>query len=123
MDPARRRTTPHQELPSFTPADLLSFATIEGARASGLDHRTGSITPGKDADLIVIRLDDASLMPANDIAGSIVGAGHPGNVETVMVAGRVVKHDGRLVHGDLDHVREQAAASRDRLLATPVTAE
>lgn len=113
----------YQELPSFTPADLLSFATIEGARASGLDHRTGSITPGKDADLIVIRLDDANLMPANDIAGSIVGAGHPGNIETVMVAGRVLKHDGRLVHGDLDHVREQAAASRDRLLATPVTAE
>ena len=110
------------ELPAFTPADLLSFATIEGARASGLDHKTGSITPGKDADLIVIRLDDANLAPANDIAGSIVGAGHPGNVETVMVAGRIVKYRGRLTHVDLDHVRAQAIASRERLLATPVAA-
>ncbi|MEW2120900.1 amidohydrolase family protein [Streptomyces sp. NPDC005474] len=113
----------YEKLPSFTPADLLAFATIEGARASGLDHITGSITPGKDADLIVLRLDDANLTPANDIAGSIVGAGHPGNIETVMVAGRVVKHQGRLVHVDLNQVREQASASRDRLLATPAAAD
>ncbi|WP_328814168.1 amidohydrolase family protein [Rhodococcus sp. NBC_00297] len=104
-------------LPAFTPADLVAMATIGGARASGLDHKTGSITPGKDADLIVIRLDDANLLPANDVAASIVGAGHPGNIDTVLVAGQVRKYGGRLVGCDIDDIRARAEASRDRLFA------
>ncbi|GCE42966.1 hypothetical protein Rhow_007095 [Rhodococcus wratislaviensis] len=112
IDPATYDT-----LPAFTPADLLAMATIEGARASGLDHKTGSITPGKDADLIVLRLDDANLLPANDIAASIVGAGHPGNIDTVLVAGQVRKYQGRLVGLDLGGIRRRAEASRDRLFA------
>ncbi|OZC74039.1 cytosine deaminase [Rhodococcus sp. 06-462-5] len=104
-------------LPAFTPADLLAMATIEGARASGLDHKSGSITPGKDADLIVIRLDDANLLPANDIAASIVGAGHPGNIDTVFVAGEVRKYGGRLVGCDIADIRARAEASRDRLFS------
>ena len=112
IDPATYDT-----LPAFTPADLLAMATIEGARASGLDHKTGSITPGKDADLIVLRLDDANLLPANDIAASIVGAGHPGNIDTVLVAGQVRKYQGRLVGLVLGAIRRRAEASRDRLFA------
>ncbi|MDQ1181827.1 amidohydrolase family protein [Rhodococcus sp. SORGH_AS_0301] len=104
-------------LPAFTPSDLVAMATIEGARASGLDHKTGSITPGKDADLIIIRLDDANLLPANDVAASIVGAGHPGNIDTVLVAGQVRKYGGRLVGCDIDDIRARAEASRDRLFA------
>lgn len=112
IDPAA-----YESLPAFTPADLLAMATIEGARASGLDHRTGSITVGKDADLIVLRLDDANLLPANDIAASIVGAGHPGNIDTVLVAGQVRKYRGRLVGLDLTDIRHRAQASRDRLFS------
>lgn len=112
IDPATYDT-----LPAFTPADLLAMATIEGARASGLDHKTGSITVGKDADLIVLRIDDANLLPANDIAASIVGAGHPGNIDTVLVAGQVRKYQGRLVGLDLSAIRRRAEASRDRLFA------
>ncbi|OZF29051.1 cytosine deaminase [Rhodococcus sp. 14-2483-1-1] len=112
IDPATYGT-----LPAFTPADLLAMATIEGARASGLDHKSGSITPGKDADLIVIRLDDANLLPANDIAASIVGAGHPGNIDTVFVAGQVRKYGGRLVGCDIADIRARAEASRDRLFS------
>lgn len=104
----------------LTPADLLEFATIRGAQACGLGHKTGSITPGKDADLIVIDMQAANLLPANDLAASIVGAGHPANIETVMVAGRIVKHQGRLVGIDLDTLRSQAEESRDRLFATPL---
>ncbi|MBJ8339456.1 amidohydrolase family protein [Antrihabitans sp. YC3-6] len=107
----------YESLPAFTPADLLAMATIEGARASGLDDKTGSITVGKDADLIVLRLDDANLLPANDIAASIVGAGHPGNIDTVLVAGQVRKHRGRLVGIDIDDIRRRAEASRDRLFS------
>ncbi len=109
----------YEALPAATPADLLEFATIRGAEACGLGHKTGSVTPGKDADLIVIDVKDANLLPANDLAASIVGAGHPANVETVMVAGRIVKQDGQLVGIDMDKLRARAVASRDRLFATP----
>lgn len=51
-------------LPAFDAAGLLAFATIEGARACGIDDRTGSLTPGKEADIIMIRMDRANLLPA-----------------------------------------------------------
>ena len=110
----------YEELPSFTPADLLEFATVQGARATGLDERTGSLTVGKAADLIVIKLDELTTLPATDAAASIVGAGNPAMVETVLVAGIVKKWRGKLTHPDLDKVRASVEESRDRLLATPL---
>tara|TARA_B100000378_G_scaffold126728_2_gene102268 strand:+ start:23694 stop:25028 length:1335 start_codon:yes stop_codon:yes gene_type:complete len=104
-------------LPLPTAADVLSFATIEGAKASGLGDITGSITVGKAADLILIDLRDANLVPANDPVASIVGAGHPGNVTTVLVNGVIVKKDRRLTALDLDDLTARAEASRDRLFA------
>ncbi|WP_097868724.1 amidohydrolase family protein [Streptomyces sp. rh34] len=100
-------------LPTFDAADLLSFATIEGARAAGIDDRTGSLTPGKEADLIMIRLDHANTLPATNAAATIVAGGHAGNVDLVMVAGDVLKENGVLKAGDT--VFDEAAASRDRL--------
>lgn len=100
-------------LPTFDAADLLSFATIEGARAAGIDNRTGSLTPGKEADLITIRLDHANLLPATNVAATIVAGGHAGNVDMVVVAGDVLKENGVLKAGDT--VFDEAAASRDRL--------
>ncbi len=110
----------YEDLPSFTPADLLEFATLQGARATGLDGRTGSLTVGKAADLIVIRLHDLATQPATDAAASIVGAGSPALVETVLVAGEVKKWNGELTHPGLERVRARVAESRDRLLATPL---
>jgi len=100
-------------LATFDAADLLSFATIEGARAAGIDDRTGSLTPGKEADLIMIRLDHANTLPATDVAATIVAGGHAGNVDLVVVAGDVRKENGVLKGGDT--VFDEAAASRDRL--------
>ncbi|WP_371644273.1 hypothetical protein [Streptomyces mirabilis] len=50
--------------------------------------RTGSLTPGKDADVILLRADDTTVVPVTDPAGTIVAAGHPGLVDTVLIAGR-----------------------------------
>ncbi|MGI5242023.1 amidohydrolase family protein [Dactylosporangium sp. CA-139066] len=97
--------------------DLLEFATVDGARACGLAARTGSITPGKDADIILLRADDLTVFPVNHPAGTIVTAGHPGLVDTVIVAGRVVKRDGVLVDVDLPALRSRLVASRDRIAA------
>jgi 5-methylthioadenosine/S-adenosylhomocysteine deaminase len=101
----------------LTSRDLLEFATIDGARACGLAARTGSITPGKDADLILLRADDLTLFPANNPVGTIVTAGHPGIVDTVLVAGRVVKRDGVMLDVDLESLKAQLLASRNRIAA------
>ncbi len=101
----------------LTSRDLLEFATIDGARACGLAARTGTITPGKDADLILLRTDDLTMFPVNNPAGSIVSAGHPGIVDTVLVAGRVVKRDGALVDLDLPTLKARLMQSRNRIAA------
>lgn len=97
--------------------DLLEFTTIDAARSCGLDARTGSVTPGKDADLVLLRTDDLTVFPVTDPAGTIVSAGHPGLVDTVLVAGQVVKRDGELVGVDLPALRTRLLASRDRIAA------
>ncbi|WP_326719882.1 amidohydrolase family protein [Streptomyces sp. NBC_00243] len=97
--------------------DLLEFTTIDAAASCGLDARTGSITPGKDADIILLRTDDITVFPVTDPAGTIVSAGHPGLVDTVLVAGRVVKRDGALLGVDLPTLKSRLTASRDRVAA------
>lgn len=101
----------------LTARDLLSFATIDGARACGLGDRTGSLTPGKDADIILLRADDPTVFPFNNPVGTIVTAAHPGLVDTVLVAGRVVKRNGALVGVDLPALRAGLLDSRDRIAA------
>jgi 5-methylthioadenosine/S-adenosylhomocysteine deaminase len=103
--------------PSLTARDVLEFATIDGARALGLGDRIGSITPGKQADLVLLRADDLTVFPVNHPAGAIVSAAHPGLVDTVLVAGRVVVRGGALVGVDLDALRDRALRSRARIAA------
>ncbi|MFC8519706.1 amidohydrolase family protein [Streptomyces sp. NPDC057257] len=97
--------------------DLLAFTTIDAAASCGLDARTGSLTPGKDADIILLRADDITVLPVTDPAATIVSHGHPGLVDTVLVAGRVVKRDGALIGVDLPTLKERLTASRDRVAA------
>jgi cytosine/adenosine deaminase-related metal-dependent hydrolase len=98
-------------------SDVLEFATLEGARTCGLADRVGSITPGKQADLILLRRDTLNLTPLNHLRGSVVMAAGPGNVDTVFVAGKVVKQHGKLLHCDLDRVYRLAVETRDHLFA------
>lgn len=100
----------------LTASDVLAFATAEGARACGLLERIGSITPGKDADLIFIRATDLNVGPVNDPVAAVVFYSQPQNVDTVMVAGQIVKKDGQLLGVDLLKVMEQALSSRDSVL-------
>jgi len=97
--------------------DLLEFTTIDAARSCGLGDRTGSLTPGKDADIVLLRADDLTVVPFGNPAGTIVSAGHPGLVDTVLVAGRVVKRDGALVGVDVPALRARLLDSRDRIAA------
>jgi 5-methylthioadenosine/S-adenosylhomocysteine deaminase len=71
-----------------TPAEVLRMATQDGANALGLGDRTGSLTPGKQADLVLLRANDPNLLGGlHDPIGTVVAAAHPGNIERVLVAG------------------------------------
>jgi 5-methylthioadenosine/S-adenosylhomocysteine deaminase len=100
-----------------TARDVLSWATIEGARANGLDHRTGTLTPGKQADVVLLRTDRLNTTPLNDPATAVVTGMHTGNVDTVLVAGRVMKRGGELQHVDWPALRRLADESRDFVVA------
>jgi 5-methylthioadenosine/S-adenosylhomocysteine deaminase len=95
--------------------DVLEFATIQGARACGLEALIGSLTPGKEADIVLLDTDSLNLMPLNNPHGVVVECAHAGNVDTVMVAGKIVKRDKRLLGVDLQHMRARVDAARDGL--------
>lgn len=98
--------------------DVIEWATMGGARALGIDDVTGSITPGKRADLILIREDDLNMAPACDVESAVVRVATPANVDTVMVDGRVLKRGGQLVGYDTAKITrnawESALAVRER---------
>jgi 5-methylthioadenosine/S-adenosylhomocysteine deaminase len=102
--------------PLLTAYDALEFATIEGARANGLDHRTGSLTPGKEADIIMLRTDQINVMPVNDPIGAVVWGMDTSNVDSVFVAGKPLKRGGELVGVDLNRLRDLVYESRDYVI-------
>ncbi|HEX6196599.1 MAG TPA: amidohydrolase family protein [Jiangellaceae bacterium] len=97
--------------------DVLEFATVEGARANGLDAKIGTLTPGKQADLIMLRTDRMNVTPMTDPVAAVVAGMDTSNVDTVLVAGRVLKRGGRLLHVDWDAVKRMVYESRDRVIA------
>jgi 5-methylthioadenosine/S-adenosylhomocysteine deaminase len=100
----------------ITARDVVRMATIEGARTLGLDDRIGSLTPGKQADLILLDIDLPNLSLVNNLPAAVVLADNH-NVDTVFIAGRPVKVAGRIVGHDMRAVQRLARSSRDRLLA------
>jgi cytosine/adenosine deaminase-related metal-dependent hydrolase len=99
--------------PRISTRDVLDFATLQGARANALGDVTGSITPGKQADLLIVRADDVNNMPLNDAVGTLVLGADARNIDTVLVAGTPRKWAGRLVGEDLDSLRDDVIRSRD----------
>ncbi|MFD2415086.1 amidohydrolase family protein [Amycolatopsis pigmentata] len=99
-------------------ADVLRFATIEGARANGLDRVTGSLEAGKAADILILSDDTLATMPINNPFGTIVYSAHPGLVKDILVDGKFVKRDGKLVGVDLNRLRRLAEASRDHVIGS-----
>jgi cytosine/adenosine deaminase-related metal-dependent hydrolase len=99
--------------PCLIARDALEFATIEGARANGLDGKIGTLTPGKEADIIMLRTDRINVIPINDPIGAIVWGMDTGNVDSVFVAGKAMKRNGELVGVDLNSIHKLAYESRD----------
>jgi 5-methylthioadenosine/S-adenosylhomocysteine deaminase len=101
----------------LSPRAVLACATIEGARAVGLDSKVGTLTPGKQADLIMLRTDRINVTPLNDPTTAVVAGMDTGNVDTVMIAGRMMKRHGELLHVDWPAVKQMANDSRDFVIA------
>ena len=100
-------------IPPLTTRDVLRFGTMNGARALRLDNKTGSLTPGKEADIIILDATRINVAPLNQVPGAVVSLMDRTNVETVIVAGKVRKWKGQLLDVDLPHLRRQLETSRD----------
>ena len=99
--------------PPITMRDVLEYATMEGARANGLEGKVGTLTPGKQADIILLRTDRMNVTPLNDPVAAVVTGMDTSNVDSVFIAGRAMKRDGKLLHVDWPAVRRLAEESRD----------
>jgi len=113
-----RRLAGDKTPPAFlTAREVLEFATIEGAKANGLERKVGTLTPGKEADIILLRTDRLNVMPMNNAVGAVVTSMGPQNVDTVLIAGKVKKRGGQLLGVDMPRVTRILDEARERALA------
>ncbi|MEN3360390.1 MAG: hypothetical protein V7637_4372, partial [Mycobacteriales bacterium] len=116
MQATQRRYQRDPAAPAFiSNADVLEFATARGADAVGLGAVTGTLTPGKQADIVAIRAEDVNNLPLNNAVATIVQGADTRNIDTVIVGGTVRKWRGELVDVDLGRLRSLAYESRDYL--------
>lgn len=94
--------------------EVIRHATIDGARVSGFGDVTGSLEPGKQADVVVLRTDRPNIYPINDPIGAVVWGMDTSNIDWVFVAGRALVRNGAL-EGDMDRARDLAISARDRV--------
>jgi 5-methylthioadenosine/S-adenosylhomocysteine deaminase len=99
----------------LSPKRIVELATIEGARTLGLDQDTGSLTPGKRADLILVRKTDPNIAPAFEPYHALVYSGQAGNVDTVVVDGRVLRKGGAFTALDIGETMRAVTASAVRI--------
>ena len=97
----------------LTTRDALRYATINGAKALRLDGKTGTLTPGKEADIIILDATAINVAPLNQVPGAVVSLMDRTNVETVIVAGKIRKWKGDLLGVDISSLRRQLESSRD----------
>ncbi|MFG2005746.1 amidohydrolase family protein [Spirillospora sp. NPDC048911] len=109
------RVRPDDAGMGFTTRDVLRMATIEGAETLGLADVTGSLRPGKQADLIMLRTDTLGMASAHDPIAAVVLCADTSSVDTVLVGGRIVKRGGRLVHHDVPAVLAGIAETAARV--------
>jgi 5-methylthioadenosine/S-adenosylhomocysteine deaminase len=96
--------------------EVLRYATVEAARVAGIGDAVGSLAPGRQADLIMLRTDLPNIFPINDPIGAVVWGMDTSNVDWVFVAGGAVKRAG-VLQGDVARATDLANAARDRVAA------
>jgi len=117
LDNARTRAVTGQ-LPAqstLSTSDALGWITIRGAQALGLQERVGSLTPGKQADIVLVRADGLSMRPVHDPVSTVVMQGSAANVDTVLVAGEFKKRGGRLLYERVEQRLNELDSSGRRI--------
>jgi cytosine/adenosine deaminase-related metal-dependent hydrolase len=118
-----RRATEVLQATGSRPADIpitareaLEWVTIHAARNFRLDHRVGSLKPGKQADIVLLSAEDINMFPVHDAVASIVMQAGVCNVDTVLIAGRLVKRHGKPLYARLSDRKAELRASGERVL-------
>jgi len=96
---------------TITDSDILKIATYGGAKTIGLHEITGSLEIGKQADIILIDTKNISLSPSVNPVSSVVLYAKENHVDTVMVAGKILKRHGKLIYPDLQELLDKARES------------
>ncbi len=116
--PPNQYPTPAAGTPALlTTRDVLRYGTMNGAKHLRLDDKVGSLTPGKEADIIILDATAINVAPLNQVPGAVVSLMDRTNVETVIVAGKVRKWKGKLLDVDIPSLRQQLENSRDYIFA------
>ncbi len=100
---------------AMNPISVLEMATINGAKLLGIEHITGSIEEGKKADLVVINMKKIHSFPYDDVYSAVVFSASPVNVEMVMVDGRKLFEDGRVLIWDEERLLREAEKAKEYL--------
>ncbi|WP_417683891.1 amidohydrolase family protein [Roseibium sp.] len=105
-----------QDYPDLMPSiDAIKMATLGGAEGLKLDGKIGSLTPGKEADILLLDAEAINVAPLNNVPGAVVTLMERNNVDTVFVAGQVKKWKGELLGFDVKRLRQELESSRDYL--------
>ena len=98
-----------QQDPTAVPAEtVMEMATLNGARAMGLEDQVGSLEAGKRADFIVIDMDKPHLIPAFDPVSTVVYAAHGSDVDTVVIDGQIIMQGRKMLTLDEEAIKEEA---------------
>jgi 5-methylthioadenosine/S-adenosylhomocysteine deaminase len=95
--------------------EVLECATVNGAACAGLSAKCGTLSPGKEADIVMIRTDDINLYPSNNALGTVVAAADIKNIDTVMIGGVIRKSGGKMIGVNWPKLRAQIDESRSYL--------
>jgi cytosine/adenosine deaminase-related metal-dependent hydrolase len=100
-----------------TSRQVIEMATIAGAAANRVLDKVGTLTPGKEADIIVLDARNINTWPMNNVPGTIVTMMNPRHVRDVLIAGKVVYYKGKLVGWNVERLLQRIEQARDRVLA------
>ncbi len=102
--------------PLLTCRDTLEFATLQGARCANIDGKVGTLTPGKEADMVMLRADRFDVWPLNNAPSVVANLMNPGHIDAVFIAGKVKKWRGSLVAVDTARVLRLAQEAREAVM-------
>ena len=103
--------------------EALYMATMGGAKTMGLDHLIGSVSPGKRADLVIMRCDDMNMVPVINPIGALMYNAHIGNIDTVLIGGKRVKSGGQVIDASWPTLRKDVRQRTAKMVGVAVAAD